>query len=415
MGRFRHYKNRVCRICGSDDLVSVLDLGAQPPSNAFLSPEDVAQEQAFPLEVFLCRSCASLQLLDVVHGEDVFGDYAYLSSSSRALCAHFQGLVDGLLAHRALPDGAVVVDVGANDGVMLDRYPAGRFRLIGVEPSSAGRVAEEKGHHIEAAFFGRETGRRIRETHGPVALATATNVCAHVDDIVDFMSGFAEMLAEDGVAVFEFSYLPDMVDGVYFDTIYHEHLNYHALTPLMTLFDRVGLRAVEAERIGVGASGPALRLTVARADGAVAAADSVAVLLAFERDWGVADLAPYRRFAARVEAALTALREAVAAERAAGRRVGAFSAPAKGNTLLNAARFTADDIEAASENNALKIGKLTPGSHIPVVSDEDFLAQGFDTAVLLSWNYADFFVKNAEFAKRGGRFLVPLPEPTFRP
>jgi hypothetical protein len=415
MARFRHYRNDHCRICGSTDLTSVLDLGLQPPSNAFIDPGEIAEEQAFPLEVHHCARCASCQLLDVVHGADVFGDYAYLSSTSRALCAHFQTLVDGLLTRWRPAEGAVIVDVGANDGVMLDRYPAGRFRLVGVEPSSAGRFAVEKGHEIEAAFFGRETARRIRERWGPVALVTATNVCAHVDDIVDFAGGFAEMLAEDGVAVFEFSYLPDMVDGVYFDTIYHEHLNYHALTPLMTLFERTGLRVIDVERIGVGASGPALRLTAARADAPIETGASVADLLAFEERWGVSDLAPYRRFATRVAEALEALRRAVAEERAAGRRVGAFSAPAKGNTLLNAAGFTAEDIEAASENNRLKIGKLAPGSHIPIISDEEFLERGFDTAVLLSWNYADFFVENAEFVKRGGRFLVPLPFPTFRP
>lgn len=415
MARFRHYRRSTCRICGSGDLISVLDLGAQPPSNAFLSEAELAAEQSFPLEVFLCRGCASCQLLDVVHHEDVFGDYAYLSSTSRALCAHFQSLIDHLLARWTPAEGSLIVDVGANDGIILDRYPPGRFRLLGVEPSSAGRFAREKGHEIEAAFFGRETAQRIRERLGPVALATATNVFAHIDEITEFAAGFSDMLAKNGVVVFEFSYLPDMADGVYFDTIYHEHLNYHALTPLMTLLGSVGLRAISAERIGVGASGPALRLTAARVDGRLSADASVEALLQYEREWGVSDLSSYDRFRRKVDGAIDALRGAVADERVAGRRVGAFSAPAKGNTLLNSARFSADDIEAVSENNHLKVGKLTPGSHIPIISDEDFIEAGFDTALLLSWNYAEFFIKNSEFVKRGGRFLVPLPYPELRP
>ncbi|MEL6977872.1 MAG: class I SAM-dependent methyltransferase [Pseudomonadota bacterium] len=345
----------------------------------------------------------------------MFDDYAYLSSTSKALRQHFQGMVEELVARHDPEPGAVIVDVGANDGVTLDRYPADRFRLIGVEPSSAGRYAAEKGHHVLKAFFGRETGRAIRDEHGPVALATATNVCAHVDDIGDFMAGFAEMLAPDGVAVFECSYLLDMVEGVYFDTVYHEHLNYHALTPLTHLFERVGLQAIRAERIDFGASGPAIRVTVARADGVLRPDHTIAAFLAEEEAWGVKDEAPYQAFARRVAAVIEELRETIGALKASGERLAAFSAPAKGNTLLNSARLTTDELEAVSENNPLKIGKLTPGSHLPVISDEEFLKRDYDTALLLSWNYADFFVKNSEFVKRGGRFLAPLPSPVLRP
>lgn len=412
---FRYKKNDTCRMCGSSDLSLVLDLGEQPPSNAFIKTEDIPTEQSFPLRMFRCRSCGSSQLLDVVNAQDVFDDYHYLSSTSGALRNHFQGLVDGLLSDYSPKENSVIVDVGANDGIMLDRYPKDRYRLVGVEPSSAGQYAEQKGHIIVKDFFGLEVGRRIKEDYGPVALVTATNVCAHVDDMVDFMSGFAEMLDDDGLAVFECSYLPDMMEGVYFDTIYHEHLSYHGLTPLKALLRRVGLRAVKAERISFGASGPALRLTVALERSGRKEDASVQSMLDAEAAWGLMTDAPYDRFAENVESAIKELRETVARQKESGNRIGVFTAPAKGNTLLNSARFTCEDLEAVAENNALKCGKLTPGSHIPVISDEEFLGRKFDMALLLSWNYADFFVSNSDFVKQGGRFIVPLPRPVIRP
>jgi len=415
MGQFRHYRNSNCRVCGSSDLELYLDLGAQPPSNAFIDTSEIPEEESFPLAVHVCRNCFSSQLLDVVHGEDVFKDYHYLSSSSRALREHFQGMVDTLLERHKPEQSAVIVDVGANDGITLDRYPKGQFNLIGVEPSSAGNYAKEKGHTILSTFFGPETGKQIRSEYGEVSLATATNVCAHMDNIQDFMMGFSEMLSPSGVAVFECSYLPDMFEGIYFDTIYHEHLCYHSLTPLVKLFSQTGLRALHAERVAFGASGPAVRVTVGKADGEGRSTASIDNLLAEEDAWGIKDIATYHRFADQVRNVITELRDEVTKERDAGRRMGAFTAPAKGNTLLNSTKLTSAELEAVAENNELKCGTVTPGSHIPVISDAEFLERNFDSALLLSWNYADFFVENAQFVKNGGRFLVPLPKPVFRP
>lgn len=414
MARFGYHKNDSCRICNSSRLHSYLDLGSQPPSNAFIDPSEVDGEQYFPLIVYLCEDCGLSQLIDVVHGKDVFDDYAYLSSSSRALVAHYGSMVADMLARLSPPPGSLIVDVGANDGITLDRYPTG-YRLLGVEPSSAGHVATEKGHNILPRFFNRQVAREIAAQYGPAALMTATNVCAHVDDIQDFMGGFAELLADDGVLVLEFPYLVDMIESGYFDTIYHEHLCYHALTPLTALFDRVGLRALSVQRVDIGASGPALRLYVGPASGSRPVDGSILDMLAAESEWGIRDIARYRDFSGKVSGIIKDLREMLAQARAGGLRVAAYSAPAKGNTLLNAAGFGPTDIACVAENNVAKVGKLTPGSHIPIVSDAEFLEQKFDLALLLSWNYADFFLKNSEFCKAGGKFLIPLPSPIIRP
>ena len=412
---FRSKKHDACRICASRDLSDYLDLGPQPPSNAFIRPADLAFEARFPLVIALCRRCGLSQLRDVVFAEDIFGDYLYLSSTSKALCEHYRALVDSAVSAFGCADNALMVDIGCNDGIVLACYPKNRFRLLGIEPSSAGAYARRAGFEVIPEFFDRTLGARIATERGGAAVVTATNVFAHVNDIVSFAEGVREMLAPDGVYIAEFPYLPDTVDGLYFDTIYHEHLSYLALAPLDRLFAATGLRAFRAERIHLGASGPALRLFACRKEAPRAEEPSIRDLRSFEASWGIECESVYRRFAGRVADSRHRMRGLLADLRARKARIGGYCAPAKGNTLLNYIGLGPTDIEAIAENNPLKIGLLTPGSHIPIVSDDEFLARGFTHALLLAWNYADFFLANAEFVKRGGRFIVPLPEPSVRP
>lgn len=412
---FQMLERSDCRICGSRDMLRVLDLGCQPPSNSFIVAEDIVREQRFPLEVYLCRSCGLSQLRHVVAGEDIFDDYVYLSSSSGSLCRHYQGLVDAALALFRPPAGALAVDIGCNDGIMLRRFPCGRYHLLGIEPSSAGEYAVKDGLEVVPEFFTAALGERLARSHGRAHLITATNVFAHVDDIASFATGVYNLLAADGVWIIEFPYLVDMVDHCYFDTIYHEHLCYLALTPLTVLFGKVGLKAFRVERVEVGASGPGLRLFAARADAPRVIEASIAEMLLSEESWGIKSPVRYLEFAARVAGVRNEIRTMVASLRSKGCKVGAFGAPAKGNTLLNYLQLGPGEIAAAAENNELKIGKLMPGSHIPIINDEDFLAAGFSHALLLTWNYAEFFLKNSEFIKRGGKFIVPLPHPVIKP
>ena len=414
--RFHAHRRETCRICGGDDLARYLDLGAQPPSNAFVSTDDVAGEESFPLEVYLCRHCGLSQLGHVVAAGDIFDDYGYLSSTSEALCRHYRDLIDKALATFAPAEDALMVDIGCNDGIMLKSYPAGRYRLLGIEPSSAGAFARAAGFEVIDAFFDADLGNRLSASHGPAALITATNVFAHVDDIAGFAAGARALLADDGVFILEFPYLGDMLEQGYFDTVYHEHLSYLGLTPVVRLFGDVGLRAIAVERHPIGASGPALRVFARRDDSTVpAAAESVTAMLAEEADWGITALPAYEAFADRVDELKGRIAALVRSLNDGGHRIGAFGAPAKGNTLLNSVGLNGDDIIAAAENNDLKIGKLTPGSHIPVVDDDTFLQADISHALLLAWNYTDYFLANAAFIKSGGKFIIPLPEPHIRP
>ncbi len=412
---FHLYRRSVCRICGGSNLSRYLDLGDQPPSNSFIAPEDIFSEQVFPLKVYLCSDCGLSQLVDIVSAKNIFDDYVYLSSTSGALRQHYQGLVDSVLADFAPDKDSLMVDIGCNDGIMLDRYPAGKYRLVGIEPSSAGEIARKAGHDVVKAFFDRELGKTLRGDHGGASIITATNVFAHVDDIRSFAGGIASLLANDGVFIIEFPYLEEMLDSLYFDTVYHEHLSYLALTPLSRLFEDVGLKAFRVERVSTGASGPALRLFVCLTDCSRTVNESIGSMLAAEEASGIKDIARYQQFAGQVGEVKSKILAIIAELKNSGHRIGAFGAPAKGNTLLNYLGLTHADIVAAAENNELKINKLAPGSHIPIVGDDDFLELGISHALLLSWNYADFFLDNAEFIKRGGKFIVPLPSPRIVP
>lgn len=406
---FYHCDN--CRICQSKDLLLYIDLGLHPPSNSFIRSEDVPLEQKFPLRVYFCQNCGLSQLLDVVSARDIFDEYIYLSSSSKALRNHYQEMVDYTLSNFKLQPGSLVVDIGCNDGITLRCYPKGEFRVLGIEPSSTAEFAKREGFEIIEDFFNRDLSTDISRNYGNAAVITATNVFAHVDDIWSFTEGVQRLLSPQGIFVIEFPYVLDMIEKRYFDTIYHEHLCYLGLTPLLYLFPRTGLRPFKVERVDVGASGPALRLFVCKKDANYLEDKSIKDMLDSESNWVIKQPGRYLEFAQAVNTLKIQLKEIIDGLRGKGSVVGAFSAPAKGNTLLNYLELTAQDIIAVAENNELKVGKLTPGSHIPIINDEKFLNLGISHALLLSWNYADFFLKNSEFIKRGGKFIIPIPRP----
>ncbi len=412
---FRAFPRTMCRICGSNNFYPFINLGDQPPSNSFIDSSEIPQEKVFPLIVNLCQDCGLSQLSEVVSSEDIFDDYFYLSSTSGALKRHYQGMIDAIIGEFKPAQNALTVDIGCNDGITLRCYPKDQYRVLGVEPSSAGKYAIAEGFKVIQAFFNAEQGNKIREEHGPAAVITATNVFAHVDDIKSFAQGVYNLLDDVGIFVIEFPYLKDMVEQNLFDTIYHEHLSYLALTPLTHLFKEVGLRAFHVIRVDVGASGPALRLFVCREQSNHLRRTTITQMLEDEKTWGITHTGPYDDFAARVSAIRTTLKHMISDLTNQGFKVGAFGAPAKGNTLLNYVGFTPDEIAAVAENNKLKIGKVTPGSHIPIISDEEFLEASIPYAILLSWNYADFFLKNSEYIKQGGKFIIPLPQIVIKP
>jgi hypothetical protein len=405
------HKNNKCRFCGSTSLSRFLSLGNHPPSNSFIKEEDIPDEQTYPLDVYLCEKCSLVQLLDVVEAKDIFDNYPYLSSTSKALKNHYASLVEKMCNTTILTDGDVVVDIGCNDGVLLAGYTRSGLFKIGVEPSNVAEYAKEAGFKVYKSFFSPNVARRIALDNKKAKIITATNVFPHVDDISSFTEGIEILLDKDGMFVIEASYLVDLIDQTLFDTIYHEHLCYLSLTPMIPFFKNHGLEIFDAEKVPFGASGPAIRVWVQKKNGPRKISPNVSKMLEDEKSWGVDKLEKYKECSVRVEQIKEKLLRLVNGLLSNGYTIGGYGAPAKGNTLLNYVGFTSKEILYIAENNKLKQGLVTPGSHISIISDEEFIKKMPDYALLLTWNYLDFFLKNSEYIKNGGKFVVPIPEP----
>jgi hypothetical protein len=408
-------KRDTCRFCGSSDLECFLDLGNHPPSNSFLRREQIHLESRYPLRTFFCKGCFLVQLLDVVSGKEIFDNYDYLSSTSRALVNHYTQMTQYLSSRFDLKEDEVVVDIGCNDGITLNTYEVPNLQKIGIEPSKVVEVARESGLQVINSFFSKEVAEKVVNDFDKAKIITATNVFAHVDNMDAFVEGIPSLLANDGVFVIEVSYLIELIDQTLFDTIYHEHLCYYSLTALVPFLKKHGLEVFDVEKLSFGASGPALRVFMQKEKGAYSVAETVERTLSEEKKWGVGNFEKYQNYAKKVEDVKQKVLLLLQELSHSGFGIGGFGAPAKGNTLLNYFGISTKQVQYIAENNMIKQGKLTPGSHIPIVSDEEFLERMPSYALLLSWNYLDFFLKNSEYISKGGKFIVPLPEPRILP
>lgn len=404
-----------CRICGTNNLEKYLDLGSQPPSNSFLYPDQLLSEKKYPLEVLLCTDCGLSQLSTTVSSEEIFIEYAYRSSSSRALIQSFSELaskVNGIVESKVNKGSQLIVDIGCNDGLLLHQFSNSDYRLLGVEPSSAAEDARLSGLTVEQIFFDSNSAIALRENYGPAACLIVTNVLAHVPDIRSFVQGVSHWLASDGVFIVEFPYVLDMVKNRWFDTVYHEHRSYLGISPLKLLFDDYGLEIFDIDKCEVGGSGPFLRIYVQKKSQVnLNQYEIVEYYMKEESIFNITNPASYLSFSEQVQRLADGVNTQLNSWIKEGKSIGGFGAPAKGNTFLNYLGLNSSQITLIADNTVEKIGKMTPGSHIPIVTDQEFIDRKFDLALLLSWNYLEYFLENAKYINQGGLFYVPFPTP----
>lgn len=396
-----------CRICKGADLTRILTLGDHPPVDNFITEAEIQNEKRYPLDVYFCTTCCLVQLLDVVDEEELFhGDYAYFSSASKPLVEHFRSFAEDL-KNEYLKENDLIVDIGSNDGVLLQFFKD-TYRVLGIEPSSnVAELAREKGIETLDGFFNVQMAKDIVEKQGKAKVVTANNVFAHIDNIDEIVSAVKELLTDDGVFVSESHYLLDLVSKREFDTVYHEHLCYYSIKPLMHLFERFGMEICDVRRVAT--HGGSIRV-YARIISNEPKSDSVLELLQLEEAAGLHTLFGFDSFQKDVDAIGKKLRDIVLGFRTEGKVVTAYGAPAKGNTLLNFCGFTANDISYITDTTPYKIGLRTPGSHIPVVSPDILKTQTPDYILLLAWNYRDFILeKEKALRDRGAQFIIPIP------
>ena len=406
-------RRSTCRLCDSRDLERLFTLGETPLANEFVRPEDRDKPQdRFPLTVYLCRTCRHVQLLDVVDPERLFRDYVYVSATSPVFVEHFRRYAQYLLAMTAMRPGSQVVEIGSNDGTLLRFFQQAGMRVLGIDPArEIAAQATAQGIDTRPEFFDLRLAQRLRQEGWRPALIVANNVFAHADDLHGIVEGVRHLLTPDGLFAFEVSYLRDVVENTLFDTIYHEHLSYHTVKPLVGLFARHGMELVEAIR--VDSHGGSLRAVAKLAGGPYPKQPGVDQLIAEEARLGLHEPAAYARLFENVQARKRGLTALLQELRRAGKRVAGFGAPAKATTLMFHFGLGPDTLEYIIDDSPWKQGRLSPGHHLPVVPSSHLYAAATrpDYVLILAWNFAEPIMKKHQpFHDAGGRFIVPLPK-----
>lgn len=402
-----------CRHCQSPLSLPLIDLGSSPPSNAYLAAAKLhAPEIWYPLRVLVCERCWLPQTEDHAGREQLFDeDYAYFSSFSSSWLAHAERYVASMVERFGLGKANTVVEVAANDGYLLQYVQSRGISCYGIEPTaSTAAAARDKGIEILQEFFGVALAARLVSQGRQADLMVANNVLAHVPDINDFVGGFARLLKADGVATFEFPHLLRLIAENQFDTIYHEHYSYLSLTAVNHVFAANGLTVFDVEPLPT--HGGSLRVFAARTDGTPRPATAnLHALLAIEKAAGVAEAGFYAGFQARADRVKNDLLAFLIEAKRQGRRVGAYGAAAKGNTLLNYAGVRPDLLPWVVDRNPAKQGKFLPGSRIPIVDEAMLREQKPDVLLLLPWNLRDELQTQLGYIREwGGTFLVAVPE-----
>jgi predicted TPR repeat methyltransferase len=402
-----------CRHCNATLSLPLIDLGFAPPSNAYLSTQQLQQpEKKYPLRVLVCQTCWLAQTEDFAQAHELFdADYAYFSSFSSTWLEHAKRYANEMTARFHLGSSSHVVEIAANDGYLLQYFKAANIPCTGVEPTaSTAAAARAKGIHIVQEFFGVALANTLVTQGKQADLTAANNVLAHVPDINDFVAGFAMLLKPNGVATFEFPHLMQLMALNQFDTIYHEHFSYLSLTAVQRIFATNGLTIFDVEEHPT--HGGSLRVFAQRADtGKQPVSDHVAKIIREEDAIGIQTEKYYLAFQARAKKVKDDFVTFLADAKRQGKTVAAYGAAAKGNTLMNFAEIGSDLIQYVVDKNPAKQGKFMPGSHIPIVSPVALHSQRPDYLVILPWNIADEVMQqNAALAKLGTQFVTAVPK-----
>jgi len=395
-----------CRSCGSDALREILDLGETPLANALLTVEDLKKEEkTYPLILLWCEQCTLLQISENVPAEILFGNYFYRSSFSDAFLAHCKKLAESLIDEKKLNENSLAIDIASNDGYLLQYYREKNISVLGVEPAkNIADIAMKRGIDTRNEFFTASLSKNLPKAD----IVHAHNVLPHVGDQRNFIEGIKTVLKPQGIAVLEFAYAIDTIDRTEFDQIYHEHMCYFSLTSLKHLVERAGLSIARVEKIDV--HGGSLRVTLMHQGAAME--KSVTDLLNEEKAWGVSSEKPYNIFAERAKKLKMELVAVLNKLKKDGKRVAAYGASAKGCTLMHFCEIGQKELEYVVDRSTVKQGHYTPGTHLKIEPVGKLLADQPDFVLLLTWNFAEeIFAQQAEYRRRGGKFIVPVPTP----
>lgn len=405
-----------CRHCNAKLNQSLIDLGSSPPSNAYLTRDALqVPEKWFPLKVLVCGKCFLVQTEDFAKANELFSDdYAYFSGFSSSWLQHSKKYVSDMSHRFSLDNKSFVIEVAANDGYLLQYVKALNIPCLGIEPTiSTALEARKKGISIIDDFFGVKLAKKIVKEYKQADLSVANNVLAHVPDINDFVSGFVILLKPDGVATFEFPHLLKLIEGSQFDTIYHEHFSYLSLLAVENIFNSNGLNVFDAEECST--HGGSLRVFAQRSDtNKYKETQRLVRLRKIEISAGMSNMQFYSDFQIKVDKVKNNLLSFLIEAKNQGKKVIAYGAAAKGNTIMNYAGIRDDLILYVVDKNPAKIGKYMPGSRLKIMSEEKIKQDHPEYILILPWNIKDEVVTQLSYVKKwGGVFVIAVPSVEF--
>jgi hypothetical protein len=401
-----------CRHCDSPLEHTFLDLGFAPPSNAYLTFEDLAKpEKFYPLKIKVCDQCWLVQTEDYTQADELFSsDYAYFSSTSTGWVAHAARYAEKMTGQLNLTKDSLVIEVASNDGYLLKNFVAAGIPCLGIEPTASTAAAAEKlGIPVMREFFGEQLGKQLATSGKQADLIAGNNVYAHVPDINDFTRGLKAALKPGGTITLEFPHLMRLIEHTQFDTIYHEHFSYLSLYTVERIFKAAGLRVWDMEELPT--HGGSLRVYGCHAEDGRETTPVVSAMLAGEAQRGLQTLATYQYFQAKADRVKDDLLAFLIEKKRVGSRVAAYGAAAKGNTLLNYAGVKLDLLPFVCDAAAAKQGKFMPGSHIPILAPAALDENRPDYVVILPWNLQGEVIQQLDYVKSWGcKFVVAVPE-----
>lgn len=401
-----------CRHCATPLQHTFLDLGFAPPSNAYLNEADLSKpEKYYPLKIKVCTHCWLVQTEDYAQANELFSaDYAYFSSTSSGWLAHAASYAQVMTQRLQLNASSHVIEIASNDGYLLKNFVAAGIPCLGIEPTASTAAAAEKlGISVLREFFGEALGQQLAANGQQADLIAGNNVYAHVPDINDFTRGLKAALKPSGTITLEFPHLMQLIEHTQFDTVYHEHFSYLSLYTVSSIFKAAGLRIWDVDQLPT--HGGSLRIFGCHADDTRTNTPAVASMLAEEAQRGLQTLATYQNFQAKADKVKDDLLSFLIDQKRAGKKVAAYGAAAKGNTLLNYAGVKPDLLPLVCDAAQAKQGKYMPGSHIPILQPSALAANAPDYVLILPWNIAaEVKQQNAELAARGTKFVTAVPK-----
>ena len=402
-----------CRFCGTELKYVFVDLGEAPPSNSFLNAAQLDKpESYFPLKIFVCSNCFLVQVDEYKKASEIFdNEYAYFSSYSTSWLAHAKTYTEKMVDRFGISKNSLVVEIASNDGYLLQYFKEKEIHVLGIEPTeSTAKVAREKGIESITEFFGEDFAKKLTSENRKADLLLGNNVLAHVPDINDFVKGLKVALKMEGVITMEFPHLVKLIENNQFDTIYHEHFSYFSFTTVCRIFEAHGLVMFDVDEIPT--HGGSLRIYAGnKEDTSKSISDKVGELLERENSIGISDLNYYKGFGEKVNGIKKELLQFLLEQKNAGKKVAAYGAAAKGNTLLNYCGIKNDVISFVVDASPHKQGKFLPGSHIPIVAEEEIKKNKPDFIIIFPWNIKEEIINQLNFIREwGGQFVISIPE-----